>query len=76
MNSLIDSDKFLAALQKSSLHRRNKVGPLLGDSEFTVVEMILSDNLKDIVDEPHHPSGMDRDKIKTRNELREELRNE
>ena len=66
MKHLIDKKKFVAELEKEI--------PMLGKLSHTVGE-VLSRHTKAMVDEPHHPSGMDRDKINTRNELLEELRN-
>ena len=61
---LINSEKFLKEVGKH---------PIV---DYSYVKNELAKHTKDIVDEPHHPSGMDHDKIKIRNELRKELRGE
>ena len=61
MNKLIEETKFLEDLRVV---------------ERSYIESILSKHLKDIVDEPQHPSGMDRENINVRNKLRKELREE
>ena len=74
---LIDKKKFLYHMFGKA-DTKNKL--MTKDTEITVTrkifEEILSKHLKDIVDEPQHPSGMDNDKIKIRNDLRKELRGE
>ena len=68
MKYLIEEKKFLEEMYE-----------LVGDEQVeengihpSLVRLILSKHLHDIKDEPHHPAGMDRDKIKIRNELRAE----
>ena len=72
---LIDETKFIHHMFGKA-DTKNKL--MTKDTEITITrkifEEILSKHLQDIVDEPHHPSGMDNDKIKIRNELRAELR--
>ena len=70
MKYLIEEKKFLEEMYE-----------LVGDEQVeengihsSLVRLILSKHLQDIKDEPHHPSGMNRDKIKIRNELRAEMR--
>ena len=70
MRHLIDKEKFMMELLKSSLVI-NKIEIKLGD-----FKRLMISHTKDIKDEPHHPSGMDNDKIKIRNDLRKELREE
>ena len=69
MKHLLDKKKFLEGLAY-------KKEPYLVESYVDVVKRLLSKHVEDIKDEPHHSSGMDRDKIKIRNELRKELRGE
>ena len=64
MKHLIDKDKF----EEEIFDTDPKV------MRAGLVIAILYKHLQDIKDEPHHPSGMDNDKIKIRNELRSELR--
>lgn len=76
MKHLIDKEKFLAELK--TVMQVEELHPSHIDRYVYIedIEDKLSKHLKDIKDEPHHPSGMDNDKIKIRNALRRELRGE
>ena len=77
MKKLIDERKYLAVLKAS----RSAMHDNVCEYGHEVIHMdplkeILSKHTKDIVDEPQHPSGMDREDINVRNALRKELREE
>ena len=66
--------KYLLDKERFSVEIENRFGE--NDGHTTIVGMLLIKYLKDIVDEPHHPSGLDREDINVRNALRKELREE
>ena len=69
MKHLIDKEKFLDELV-------TLIGTAEKEVQLSDITTVFYKHTKDIVDEPHHPSGLDREDINVRNALRKELREE
>ena len=69
MKYLIDKEKFLDELV-------TLIGTAEKEVQLSDITAVFYKHTKDMVDEPQHPSGMDRENINVRNKLRKELRGE
>ena len=69
MKYLIDKEKFLDELV-------TLIGTAEKEVQLSDITAVFYKHTKDMVDEPQHPSGMDRENINVRNKLRKELREE
>ena len=74
---LIDEKKFKKDFHRT-FHGYEGIGERKGLSLAAIqckeITSFLSKHTKDLVDEPHHPSGMDRHDINVRNALLKKLR--